>query len=123
MAWNGREGNQKKKIVKNGTRWGQILCSGKKNCSFTEVGKEGEWVYVCGRVRNTYGRNGFCLFVYFFWGGVVLLACFLFFNGFFSMGSISLKLCKSEIASKLDEIHFKFFLILQIENQNAHSAT
>lgn len=39
------------------------------------------------------------------------------------MGSISLKLCKSEIASKLDEIHFKFFLILQIEKQNAHSAT
>lgn len=50
----------------------------KKNCSFTEVGKEGEWVYVCGHVRNTYGRNGFCLFVYFFLGGWFCLLAFCF---------------------------------------------
>lgn len=30
MHWNEREGNQKEKIIKNGNRWGQILCSGKR---------------------------------------------------------------------------------------------
>lgn len=30
MNWNEREGNQKKKLVENGTRWRQILYSGKK---------------------------------------------------------------------------------------------
>lgn len=57
MDWNEREGNQKKKIVKNGTRWGQILCSGKNPPLLLNFRRKGDCVYVFAHIHSIYGRK------------------------------------------------------------------
>lgn len=105
MDWNEREGNQRKKIVKNGTRWGQILCSVKKTLLFY-------WMsYVCMSLRKfTASMEEEIIFVYDF----LKITYF----GFFPLGSISIKACKFERASKLDESNFKGSLSLQTTRIN-----
>lgn len=76
MAWNGREGNQKKKIVKNGTRWGQILCSGKKTALLLRLGRKGNGCMCVDMFVTPMEEMVFvCLFIFFGGGG---FACLLF---------------------------------------------
>lgn len=72
MHWNEREGNQKEKIIKNGTRWGQILCSGKKCYSSAALQKE-ETVYMCLCIYHLWKKNSFFCMLF-------KIACFFTFN-------------------------------------------
>lgn len=72
---------QKKKIVKNETRWGQIMCSGKNPSSFTELQKE-KRLCVCLHIIIAPMEEKFFFYVFFF---------IIIYFGFFPLGSIIIK--------------------------------